>query len=89
MITRLEGCGLVSTHPDHAQEPTATAQRHPQHVINRTRTGGVWLASVLFAALLGILMVVIPPAGTDAPARMSGPLRSRRTFHDRQPERGT
>jgi hypothetical protein len=60
VITRLEGCGLVSTHPDHAQEPTATAQRHPQHVINRTRTGGVWLASVLFAALLGILMVVIP-----------------------------
>jgi uncharacterized integral membrane protein len=62
----MEGCGLVSTHPDHAQEPTATAQRHPQHVIKRTRTGGVWVASVLFALVLVLLLIFILENGQRA-----------------------
>ena len=55
----MEGRGLVSTHQDHAKEPTATAQRHPQHVIRRTRTGGVWVASVLFALVLLLLIFTL------------------------------
>lgn len=62
----MEGCGQVSNHPDHAQEPTATAQRRPQHVIKRTRTGGVWVASVLFALVLLLLLIFILENGQRA-----------------------
>jgi uncharacterized integral membrane protein len=66
MITQMEGRGLVSTHPDQAQEPTATAQRRPEHVIRRTRTGGVWVASVLFALVLVLLLIFILENGQRA-----------------------
>jgi lipopolysaccharide assembly protein A len=62
----MEGYGLVSIRPDHAQEPTATAQRHPQHVIKRTRTGGVWVASVLFAVVPVLLLIFIMENGQRA-----------------------
>jgi uncharacterized integral membrane protein len=56
----------VSTHPDYAQEPTAAAQMRPQHVIRRTRTGGVWVASVLFALVLVLLLIFILENGQRA-----------------------
>jgi uncharacterized integral membrane protein len=62
----MEGDGLVSTHPEHAQQPAATARRHPQHVIKRTRTGGVWAASVLFALVLALLLIFILENGQRA-----------------------
>ena len=66
VITRMKGYGLVSTHPDHVQEPTATAQTRQQHVIKRTRTGGVWVASVLFALVLVLLLIFILENGQRA-----------------------
>jgi lipopolysaccharide assembly protein A len=66
VITQMEGCGPVSTHPDHAQDPTAAAQTRPQHVIKRTRTGGVWVASVLFALVLVLLLIFILENGQRA-----------------------
>jgi lipopolysaccharide assembly protein A len=66
MITQMEGRGLVSTHPDQVQDPTATAQRRPEHVIRRTRTGGVWVASVLFALVLVLLLIFILENGQRA-----------------------
>ena len=66
VITRMKGCELVSTHQDHAQEPTATAQTRQQHVIKRTRTGGVWVASVLFALVLVLLLIFILENGQRA-----------------------
>ena len=62
----MEGCGTVSTHPDHAQELTAAAQTRPQHVIKRTRTGGVWVASGLFALVLVLLLIFILENGQRA-----------------------
>jgi uncharacterized integral membrane protein len=62
----MEGCELVSTHPDHAQEPPGTAQRRPQHLIKRTRTGGVWMASALFALVLALLLIFILENGQRA-----------------------
>jgi uncharacterized integral membrane protein len=62
----MKGHGLVSTHQDHAQQPTATARRQPQHVIKRTRAGGVWLASVLFALVLALLLIFILENGQRA-----------------------
>ena len=62
----MEGYGLVSTHPDHAQEQTAIAQTRPRHVVKRTRTGGVWMASVLFALLLVLLLIFILENGQRA-----------------------
>jgi lipopolysaccharide assembly protein A len=62
----MEGDGLVSTHPDQAQQPTATARRQPQHVIKRTRTGGVWVASALFALVLALLLIFILENGQRA-----------------------
>jgi uncharacterized integral membrane protein len=56
----------VSTHQDHAQEPTATAQTRQQHVVKRTRTGGVWVASVLFALVLALLLIFIVENGQRA-----------------------
>jgi uncharacterized integral membrane protein len=42
-------------------QPTAPAQRKPpaQHVVRRTRVGGVWVASALFALVLLILLIFI------------------------------
>jgi uncharacterized integral membrane protein len=31
----------------------------PQHVVRRTRTGGIWMASVLFAVVLVLLLIFI------------------------------
>ena len=62
----MEGYGLVSTHQDHVQQPTATARTRPQHVIKRTRTGGVWVASVLFALMLALLLIFILENGQRA-----------------------
>jgi lipopolysaccharide assembly protein A len=64
VIICMEGFGLMSTHPEHSQEPTA--HRHPQHVIKRTRTGGVWVASVLFALVLVLLLIFILENGQRA-----------------------
>ncbi len=62
----MEGYGQVSTHQDHAQQQTATARRRPQHVIKRTRTGGVWVASALFALVLALLLIFILENGQRA-----------------------
>jgi uncharacterized integral membrane protein len=42
------------------------AQTRPQHVIKRTRTGGVWVASVLFALVLVLLLIFILENGQRA-----------------------
>lgn len=56
----------MRTHPDHAQQPAATAQTRPQHVVKRTRTGGVWVASVLFALVMALLLIFILENGQRA-----------------------
>lgn len=45
-----------------AATPTGPGQDHralPTHQIRRTRTGGVWVAAALFAALLLLLLIFI------------------------------
>ena len=47
--------------PDSGQQAGGTAQRPqlPQHVVKRTRMGGLWLASGSFAVVLLLLLIFI------------------------------
>lgn len=48
-----------SAGPDRQTEIPAPARLPPQHVVKRTRIGGVWVASALFAAVLVLLLIFI------------------------------
>jgi uncharacterized integral membrane protein len=45
--------------PGRQAEIPAPAGLPPPHVVKRTRTGGVWIASALFAVLLVLLLIFI------------------------------
>jgi uncharacterized integral membrane protein len=45
--------------PDRPGGPPAAAELPPQHMIKRTRTGGVWVASALSALVLVLLLIFI------------------------------
>jgi uncharacterized integral membrane protein len=59
------------TSPNHANsqsrsEVPATAQQPAQHVVRRTRMGGWWVASALFALVLLLLLIFILENGQRA-----------------------
>jgi uncharacterized integral membrane protein len=49
----------VSTPSDNGLAPAPAAQTPPQHVVRRTRISGIWMASVLFAVVLVLLLIFI------------------------------
>ena len=51
--------GQVSAGPRAQQPGQPGGQLPPQHVLKRTRVGGVWVASALFALLLLLLLIFI------------------------------
>ena len=54
-----------TTGPGTPQNPPA-GQMPPQHVVKRTRVGGIWVASALFAVVLLLLLIFILENGQRA-----------------------
>jgi uncharacterized integral membrane protein len=48
-----------TTGPGTAPQNPAAGQLPPQHVVKRTRVGGIWVASALFAVVLLLLLIFI------------------------------
>ncbi|HEY5360514.1 MAG TPA: lipopolysaccharide assembly protein LapA domain-containing protein [Streptosporangiaceae bacterium] len=59
--------------PEGPPEPTpAVPAAPPQHVVRRTRVGGVWVASGLFALVLLLLLIFILQNGTKVDIKFFG-----------------
>jgi uncharacterized integral membrane protein len=59
--------------PEAPAEPTpAVPAAPPQHVVRRTRVGGVWVASGLFALVLLLLLIFILQNGTKVDIKFFG-----------------
>lgn len=52
--------------------PRATARRPGDHVVEPTRTSGVWVASIAFAVLLLLLLIFILQNNRSVPLRFLG-----------------
>lgn len=48
-----------NTGPDTTRQNSAAGQLPAQHVVQRTRVGGLWIASALFAVVLLLLLIFI------------------------------
>jgi len=45
--------------PEQSSDPAPPPETVPQHVVRRTRVGGVWIASASFAVVLLLLLIFI------------------------------